>query len=412
MVVRRSALAALVLGLLASLGLGAVPAQAAYTLPAPEGLTGTSSGFNAIAVQWRPVQGAFGYRVDYSTSPNFLPLVKETTTSTTRVLKNGTKGLTPNTTYYFRVMAIDRSLTPVSPVSQTASYKTKPIMKFTVASYNVKDPDSTGLREWSWRCPLIGQDIAKLAIRVVGVQEVYEDDERQDLVDCVNRAAGGAYYAMAPEPSSDAGKDARIIYDTRAFTLLDAGAYEYPTQLAGETSRQLGWAKLQDVATGRVILFTTTHLEPSSDPVLVKQWDQLIAYVNRLKAASPVPAYVVLTGDFNTTKFEGPARTQLPKMRSNGWEDVLGQQYSSYATYRNPSARVDAWISTSNRKQADLRKCGCLVTTDKNANSIDYVFVSKALKALYYRNYAQPRKGYVMDYLLSDHFMALAVISQ
>jgi endonuclease/exonuclease/phosphatase family metal-dependent hydrolase len=406
---RCASFAALVVALLASLGVTA-PAHAAF--PAPTGLAATSSSSNAIAVRWDPVPNAFGYRVDYATRSDFVGLFKETTTSTTRVLKNGTRGLLPGTRYYFRVMVIDANLSPVGPPSTTADYTTKPAMKFVVASYNVKNPDSSSARPWTWRCPLIGQDIAKLAIRVVGVQEVYGSNDRQELLDCINAAAGGQFYSMTPGPGSDAGNDSRVIFDTRAFRLLASGAYAYPTQFAGETSRQMSWAKLEYLATNRVVLFTTTHLSPSSDAVDVKQWDQLIAQVNRVKAVSPVPTYVIFTGDFNSTKFELPSKTQLSKMRSSGYEDVLGQQYRSYSTYRNPTARVDAWISTSNRNKPDLRQCGCLVSTDRNANSIDYVFVSRALKALYYRTYAQPRHGYVMDYLLSDHFMAVAVISE
>jgi endonuclease/exonuclease/phosphatase family metal-dependent hydrolase len=406
------------IGLVLALGAGMAPASAAF--PAPTGLHGTSSTFNAIGTAWNAVSGAWGYRIDYATKSDFSNYVHENTRSTTRVLKNGTTGLIPNTTYYLRVMVIDANLVPVSRPSATASYATKPIMKFAVGSYNVKDPDSTStvILSWAQRCPKIGQDIVKLAIRAVGVQEVYETDDRQQLLSCVNSAAGGQYYAMAPDPSSSSGKDSRIIYDTRTFRLLASGAYAYPTQYFDstkgkyETSRQLSWAKLQQPATGQTILFTTTHLSPSSDAVDVKQWDQLITEVNRLKGVSPVPQYVVVTGDFNTTKFEAPASTQLSKMRSYGYEDVLGQIYRSYSTYRNPTTRVDAWISTSNRQFRDLSKCGCLVSTDKNSNSIDYVFVSKALKALYYRVYAQPRHGLVMDYLLSDHFMAVAVISQ
>ena len=97
----------------------AVAIAPAHAVEPPTGLRVTGSGFNAIAIAWDPVPGAFGYRVDYATNPTFSGLVKETTRSTARVLKNGAKGLLPATMYYFRVMVIDANLTPVSPPSPT-----------------------------------------------------------------------------------------------------------------------------------------------------------------------------------------------------------------------------------------------------------------------------------------------------
>ncbi len=293
-------------------------------------------------------------------------------------------------------------------------------MKFAVASFNVKNPESSSLGPWSQRGSRSARVIVDQGIQVVGLQELYS--KRQDYLNKINywaeRAGKGRPYAMTTSPSCDdsCGNDNRIVYNSNVFTLLGSAAEEYNRQYCPggdcESQRMFVWAKFRHRATGKVILFTTTHLSPSSDSVDVVQWEQLRKWVlARKAAASNAPInYVIMTGDFNVSKFESPASTQLARMRNSGLHDVLGQQYRSYSTYRNPSVRVDSHISTSNR--GDRNTAHYSVARGRNGNGIDYVFVSKALKATYYRVYAQPRTGSVMNYLTSDHFLVKATISQ
>ena len=282
-------------------------------------------------------------------------------------------------------------------------------MKFSVASFNIKDPDSTAQGPWTTRGPRSASAVVGQGVRLLGAQELFEDDEREDFLGYVNAAAGGAHYSMVPAPGSSAGEDSRILFDTRTFTHIASGGKSYNAQYGSE-ERAFAWGKFRHRATGRYVLFVTTRLSPRSDPTVVAQWNQLINWLNSVRAANPAYKFII-TGDFNTSKFESPASTQLAKMRANRYEDVLGQIYRSYSTYRNPAARVDSWICSSNQGHRDVRKPNCDVSPGRNSNSIDYIFVSKALKATYYRVYAQPRTGYVMNYLTSDHFMVRATIS-
>jgi endonuclease/exonuclease/phosphatase family metal-dependent hydrolase len=281
------------------------------------------------------------------------------------------------------------------------------VMRFSVASFNVKDPDSTAQGPWTTRGRRSASAVVSQGVKLLGAQELFEDDERQQYLTYINSAAGGAYYDMVPAPSSSAGEDSRILFDKRVFTHVASGGKSYNTQ-NGSEDRAFAWGKFRHRATGRYVLFVTTRLSPRSDSADVAQWKELIGWLNRRRNETPYYKFVV-TGDFNTTKFESPA-TMLAKMRSNGYEDVLGQQYRSYSTYRNPSVRVDANISTSNR--GDRNTAHYSVAQGRNGNGIDYVFVTKALKATYYRVYAQPRTGSIMNYLTSDHFIVKATISQ
>jgi len=303
----------------------------------------------------------------------------------------------------------------------TPAVPATPVMKVAVASFNVKHAGKSfdGL-SWDTRGHRSAKVIVSLGTQVIGLQELY--DGREQYLGWINyyasQAGKGRPYRMTPDPGcdDDCGNDNRIVYNANVFTLLSSGAVKYSSQYCPggdcESPRMFVWAKLKHLATGKVILFTTTHLSPSSDSVDVAQWEQLRKWVLARKAAAsdnPIN-YIIMTGDFNTSKFESPAKTQLSRMRNSGIEDVLGQQYSSYSTYRNPSVRVDSQISTSNR--GDRNTAHYSVANGRNGNGIDYVFVSKALKATYYRVYAQPRTGTVMNYLTSDHFLVRATISQ
>ena len=397
-----SALAA-VAGLVFSLCVAVAPAQAA---DAPTDLHGVSRTQSRIQVAWTAVEGEY-YKIRYATRSDF---------SDGRIVKSiegspyTLTGLKPGTLYYLRIAVTDASGNAQSGWSATATYPTRPLMKISVGTYNIKDPDSTAQGPWTTRGPRAAAAVIGQGVQLLGVQEVFEDDDRQEFLDYVNVAAGGdANYEMAPEPDLSAGEDSRIVYDSTRFTLKASGGQLFSYQ-NGSEERAWAWGWFEHKTSLRNVFFVTTHLSPRSDTADVRQWSQLLAWVKNKVASLGVSAYVIITGDFNTTKFEPPATMLDVSRRNYGYEDVLGQIRNSYSTYRNPAQRVDAWISSSNRGLRDVREYS--VATNRNSNSIDYIFVSKALKVPYYRVYAQPRSGYIMDYLASDHFLVRAIVSQ
>ena len=388
-----------------SLSVAVAPADAAWAVSPPTNVRGVSSTQISLQVAWDAVPGESYYQVLYATRSDLTnrKIVKPVQGTTYRLTN-----LTPGTRYYFRVGVTDSTGNPRSDWSATASYATKPLMRIAVGTYNIKDPDSTSQGPWTTRGPRSAAAIVGQGVRLLGVQEVFEDDDRSSMLSYLNQAAGGDFYRMVPEPEEEIGQDSRVVFDQRLYRLLESGGASYGYQY-GDEDRAFAWGKFEHYASGRYLLFVTTHLSPRSDYADVRQWSALLAWVKKKVAGSSVPLNVIITGDFNTTKFEPPA-TMLAASRSYGYEDVLGQIRNSYSTYRNPTKRVDAWISSSNRGRRDVREYS--VATNRNSNSIDYIFVSKALKAPYYRVYAQPRTGYIMDYLMSDHFLVWAIIAQ
>lgn len=273
-----------------------------------------------------------------------------------------------------------------------------------VGTYNVKDPDTTAYAAWPDRAPLLVQNILGEAPAVLGLQEIYEDDER-DLFFSTLSQASNKTYDVTVSPRAKTGYDSRIIYNTSLLSVdrSTIGSYRYARQFPGDPGvaegdvnrgRQMAWAVFTIRSNGSRFLFVTTHLCPSSDPVTKAQWNELLLKVKELAATYAVP--VVVSGDFNTTKFEGPARRLLKKMRKAGFGDVLGQTFRSYATVAARAVgaeRINANYSSSNPSK---------VARNKNGNSIDWVFASNQLDVTQY--HLTLRRD------LSDHNMVTSTI--
>jgi endonuclease/exonuclease/phosphatase family metal-dependent hydrolase len=263
-----------------------------------------------------------------------------------------------------------------------------------IGTYNIKDFDSDSIAPWQQRLPGIVQNILAEQLAVVGIQELYEDDEREAFLDALNAATNNAFQMTLP-PSNDGGYDNRIVFDTRRVTLVTAGSIVFGNQLAGDTRREMTWAVLQYV-NGSRFLVVNTHLCPSSDPVTKRQWKELMLNTVALRAAhGGIPVFAI--GDFNSTKFESPSKKLLRKMYRNGFGDVLGQQYRTYTT-KNARAvgpeRVNANFSSSNAKR---------VKKKYNGNSIDWIFASNHLDVTRY--------SVVVRQDLSDHNLVTSTVT-
>ena len=390
--------------MVASLAVSVAPASA-WDVGPPTNVRGDLSTQVRLHVSWDPVAEQSHYQVMYAPRSDFGGYKLANVQGTTAILT----GLTPGTRYYFKVSVTDAAGNRTSAWSATADFSTKPLMKISVATYNIKDPDADPpWAPFTTRGRQSAGAIVGLGVKLLGVQELFESDERATFLDYVNQKVDGDPYRMVPEPGNSDGEDSRIVFDTRVFNHVSSGGMSFPYQ-NGSEDRAFAWGIFQHRASERYLLFLTTHLSPRSDTADVRQWTYLLDWVQWRVRTYGVPLSVIIAGDFNTTKFEPPA-TMLAVSRSRGYEDVLGQIRDSYSTYRNPAQRVDAWISSSNRGIKDVRQYS--VATNRNSNSIDYIFVAKALKAPFYQVYAQPRSGYIMKYLMSDHFMVRAWISQ
>ncbi len=415
----RHGVVAALLGCVLSFGLHSVPEdrpcpQGACAFSAPTAVRGVASAANSLQISWKKVPKAFAYRVQVVPANNFISdevftaLRRDPARPKPLVISN----LDPGTTYHVRVSVIDRASHQQSEWSAPATSPTKGPMELAVGTYNVRNPDDS----WDERGPLVAANILGENLHVLGVQEVYQRQDRRSLLELVNAQAttvhGAPVYGMTPGPDNDLGYDNRVLYDTRHLQLLQSGGQRYQHQVGdGEVDRWYAWATFKHRASGWDLLFVTTHLAPDNDDADLRQWTELVASINALKAAHRVP-WVVVAGDFNTTKLEKPADVMLPAMRDNGYGDVLGQTYDSYdVSDARAQVKKDAHFRSFNGFQRDTDDFS-RDDDDEIGNGVDWIFASNDLAVPYYRVVAQyDDDGDLVEPIPSDHFLVRATLS-
>lgn len=276
-----------------------------------------------------------------------------------------------------------------------------------VGSFNITsvsaDSSASGDREkWSVRRRVVVEQILNNRIDVVGLQEANQSsiyssslhfgvNQYMDLLGGLK--AHGARYAVTNANAYNcvkasstyncvyqdrqASQDNRIIYNTDRVSLVRQGAVRFPTQTEGKNERYLAWAVFSVKATGKQFFFTDTHLDPYSAATRQAQWNESIDATNSLKGSLPV----VAVGDYNTTKFDDYAATFLPKMRSNGYGDVLNQQYQKpIIAYPRAESTSMAWVNSFNAYRRDLRSYSYYQARYKTGNGVDWIFATNSVR--------------------------------
>ena len=260
-----------------------------------------------------------------------------------------------------------------------------------VGTFNVlsvsADATAGDKQPWTVRRVAVISQILRNRLGVVGLQEanastiygarlVDGSNQYLDLLNGLNRAGG--HYALTSTDRAVSG-DSRIAYDVGLYTLVRQGGYTYAARTAGKAPRYLAWAVLRDKTTGMSFLFTTTHLDPYDRVIRVQQWREMIAQVNALKGALPV----VITGDFNTTKYSEWGAPMLQAMADNGYPDTIGQRYHTNPSPLRPLSTARIWVNSFNDFRRDVKSFSYYTTrlspTPKTGNGIDWIFASDSL---------------------------------
>jgi endonuclease/exonuclease/phosphatase family metal-dependent hydrolase len=279
-----------------------------------------------------------------------------------------------------------------------------------VGTFNIatvsNDPTASGEhRVWKVRRAAVVSQITGQHLDVLGLQEADQStvyakrlvDGRTQYLDVRNglNAAGGNYKLTSIYPYNcvrgwtkykchyryrGASGDNRILYNASTLSLVGSGMYRYPHQTRGKNPRFLVWARLRVLATGQDFLFTTTHLDPYTKSVRIAEWHDLIAKVNTIKGDLPV----VITGDFNSSKFSDWASSLLPAMVANGYGDALGQRYAANGGTPRATGLVHVWVNSFNAWRRNVADYGYdqdrfNTHNPRTGNGIDWIFVSNNL---------------------------------
>lgn len=376
--------------------------------PAPTGLQAESTTSSSIRLSWDPVPGAAAYRVRFWTKADRSDLSR----ATFRPAQGRLETLKPWTTYFITVSVGGptggRDRSKMSHIIRAATEPGSALLR--VGSFNISDPhvdDGKDGHDWSERRKAIAADIHEEKLDVVGIQEAYEDADRESLLEGVN--ADGGHYAMQLPADEWRGRDNRILYDTRRLDLLETGYEKYPEQAPDDYERDLVWSVLRHKENGRAFLFVTTHLTPENSKKVRGQGLHLIDRIRTINEGRDPQLPVVVVGDFNTSKFQKRGSSIIDKMDDAGFGDVLGQQYGTYEL-RDPRAeeRIDAWVGSFN--DYDRKMKGHVVSKDRIGHNIDWIFATNSLRVPRWRTVAHFDDGRIRGTIASDHYLVTAHI--
>jgi endonuclease/exonuclease/phosphatase family metal-dependent hydrolase len=270
-----------------------------------------------------------------------------------------------------------------------------------VGSFNIKNVifERKPRRTWPKRRDLIARQVVRHRIGVLGIQEANNGpggiwrhgwNQYLDLRRALNKA-GKTPYRLTARASHNcrnpwsgarcryrdrgASKATRILFDASRYRQIRAGAIKY-RKTAG--NRYLVWTVLEVRRTGKRFLFTTTHITSGSKKAKARQWRQMIGHLHRLKGKRNLP--IIATGDMNASKYNPITKKLLPKMRKNGFGDVLNQRYRvARIDDARPRRVKNAWISSLNRGRLKVSRFGHEDNRRLGAANLDYIFASNRL---------------------------------
>jgi hypothetical protein len=389
---------AAVFGLIGS-GLVASEWANADPLPAPANVRVTASSTSILRLAWDEVSGAPAYTVEYSKDSDFDPTADGTTTSTSISIS----GLPKQTTFYVRVRASATDQEALGDWSEPIQAKTGPML-IRIGSYNIKQPDkdTAACGNFAGRA----RDIVDSKVDVLGIQEAYQGSDRTDLMAAIRNAGGSTYAITLPEGphGTDNGWDSRLVYNAARVDLIDSQHAAFATQDNEGTPREYVWATFELKSNRHRFIVYTTHLEPGGTVALKKaQWDEVRSSAAKKSVVDGKTLPVFITGDFNTSKFRQPADTMLPKMKSSGFGDVLGQTYRSYTTSgQRAKSKTYAYFNSFN----DCKTKPSRVDKARIGNNIDWIFATNSLEIPAWRTYVHVNSnGTLKTPIASDHFL-------
>ena len=193
----------------------------------------------------------------------------------------------------------------------------------------------------------------------------------------------------------------------RKLRVVSKGGLVYPHQVRGTNKRGMGWAVLKVRRTGHKFLFTTTHLTPTVPRIRIRQWNDMVNKIQKLRGSMPV----VATGDFNASKFSWFAKQPLSRMRAVGIPDALGQTFHRTNNPLRPDSKIDTWVSSFNDFRRNVRPFAYESAHGKAGNGVDWIFASKRLDVKQFEVVTNIGKDLRIDGIIpSDHFMLRATI--
>jgi endonuclease/exonuclease/phosphatase family metal-dependent hydrolase len=380
-----------------------------YPELAPVGLKATARSTTSMYLSWSSRGPGVRYKIVYNTDPA-LPYGTSKVVSSNHSERTLT-GLTPGTTYYYKVKVINQTgaeLSAYSAVGKLRPPTTAVSPPITVATYNVCSYVCGG--SWSTRLPAIIDNLKAQDPDIVAVQEI-STSPLGTLLSSWNSAVAdatgdGRDYQTTDTPNRSVSGSTRLVYDANRFDLGEHGVQALP---ADTDTKYAVWAVLTDTRSGKRVFAVATHLTVGSgDSYAERRRLQTQAIVDLVNANNLDQLPVVIAGDFNSGKAYKPSNVIYGVLTAAGYKDPLGNTDNSWAI--DPSAtaehRVDLEFNSFNGfvPQAKVAKYS-------NGYDVDYIWHSPTVRVAVSQLVVNlDTSGKFVGTIPSDHNMLVAII--
>ena len=245
------------------------------------------------------------------------------------------------------------------------------------ATFNMRlDTPRDSLNNWKYRKDRVAQYIKDNRLDVVGTQEVLQN-QFDDLKALLPEFEG---VGVAREDGKQKGEYSAVFYRKEKFDALDSGTFwlaENPDSVGmmgwdAACVRVATWAKLQDKATGKIVMAVNTHFDHVG--VEARRQSALLIIRKIKEIVGDRPA--VLTGDFNV------------KDDSEAYATITTNEFVLKDAYKIAEEHVGVDYTWHNFDRMPLEK----------RSKIDFIFVTPQIKVLHSEIPAP-----VKDALLTDH---------
>jgi len=203
-----------------------------------------------------------------------------------------------------------------------------------------------------------------------------------------------------------ASKGTKVFFNASTMDLLGQGSKRLESACSGCNERYLAWATLRQKSTGKKIFFATTHLEPTLIYSAKRsiQTQQAVAEIN---ARNTEHLPVIVTGDFNTTRYQD-SNDPYEKMIASGLVDPLGHTANSAKISSKATAekRIHANYNSFNNFQRAQK----FYQIDENGNNLDYIFTSPMRVTEWETVVKVDSTGKLTGTIPSDHNMLRATV--
>lgn len=281
---------------------------------------------NTVTLKWSETRNTLKYQIQRANNIEFTEglATKITEDANNRII---IRGLNPNTTYYWRVRAInEKSKGDYStPIKAATTAKT---LDINIGTYNICSESCAGIKDRRWRmADLVAEnDIDILALQEAGGKRVGPVVAKAfaSQKTGLTRAAGGA-------------KTRYLFYDAKRFRQLDGDWFTFGRKVHGTT-----WAKFEDRRSGIRFIVASVHLSNTgSDTGRADQTKRVFAEINKVNKEK-LPVF--FAGDFNSHRrhrLDGPEKVMKAKGYVNALELVDGKPVNAEVTsFRSFSTQI------------------------------------------------------------------------